>query len=474
MSTNTDTSLDFKVIHIDKRINSENIKKINDFIKEILSNEDNQIEDQFEHKFENTNDNLYNIDNNHNNSNIYETLNNNTPSYLFHDKDREYVKCTETREDLIREYEIDDQQIREMFESIYNKFIDFNNNENNIERSNKSLKDILDTNDEIFDKKINDMENKIFDDYYKIDFNSNENKEILYKIVRHKLRKMYKCSNDVRKLIINNNISKDEIYSLRGWFYKDNVLKKKMNKHNSLGTCIYCIDNFTFDEITYFYMIPYKNSKINNIQTNNLYCVCNKCYNSIGIKSVVNPPKTINDMKLIIYSKYGNIYEYNHNLIYAKTYLNHSFELSKLKKEYDSLVHKLSYYKYINQNIEEEIKFEKYKHNFLKQLVDKNRELITNYFYFVHSVEQNNFINIQNVRSNINDIIESKIRPARDKIECKICWDKEVSLILPCGHTICKDCYDQIKPNSSWLTTINCPHCRSIIHQDSVKPFFIS
>ena len=65
MSTNTDTSLDFKVIHIDKRINSENIKKINDFIKEILSNEDNQIEDQFEHKFENTNDNLSNIDNNH-------------------------------------------------------------------------------------------------------------------------------------------------------------------------------------------------------------------------------------------------------------------------------------------------------------------------------------------------------------------------------------------------------------------------
>ena len=101
--SNIDNSLDFEVIHIDKRINTENINKINDFIKEILSNKDNLIEDQFEHKFENTSDNLSNIDNTHNNSNIYEKLNNTIPSYLFHDKDREYVKSTETREDLIKE-----------------------------------------------------------------------------------------------------------------------------------------------------------------------------------------------------------------------------------------------------------------------------------------------------------------------------------------------------------------------------------
>ena len=470
--------LNFEVVHIDKRINSENIEKINNFIKNILSNKDNLVEDTFENKFEHIIDNLSNIDNTHINSNIYDNLelNGSTRPRLFYDKDFEYVKSEESREDIIKEYEVDDNKIRSMFDSIYNSFIEFNNDTNNINRSNNSLKKIYDLSDKSYAEiygNHNDNE-KMFDDFYKIDFNSNENRELLGKIVKHKLKKMFKCSNEIQNLIKNNKISKNELYSLRGWYYKDNVLKLKMQKHNSLGTCVYCIDNFTYDDILYFYMIPYKQSKINNIQTNNLFCVCNKCYESIGLKNIVNPPKCINDMKLILYSKYGNIYEYNHNLIYAKTYLKYSFELSRLKNEYDSLVNKLSYYKHLNENIEEEVKFEKYKHDFLKQLVDKNRELITNYFYFVHSVEQNNFINLQNVRNNINDIIESKIKPAKEKIECKICWDKEVSLILPCGHTICKECYDRIKPESSWITNISCPHCRTIIHSNSVKPFFIS
>ena len=117
-----------------------------------------------------------------------------------------------------------------------------------------------------------------FDDFYKLDFESTENRKLLEKITNKNLKKLYKCSDSLAYRIYMDNITKEEIYMARGWYFKDDKLKVNMEKHNLLGTCIYCKDNFTYEEIKVFKTIPYQKCKINNIQTNNLFCVCNKCY----------------------------------------------------------------------------------------------------------------------------------------------------------------------------------------------------
>ena len=39
-------------------------------------------------------------------------------------------------------------------------------------------------------------------------------------------------------------------------------------------------------------------------------------------------------------------------------------------------------------------------------------------------------LNVKNIKRNIEEIIDSKLKPTVDRVECKICLDKDVSLIL--------------------------------------------
>ena len=82
-------------------------------------------------------------------------------------------------------------------------------------------------------------------------------------------------------------------------------------------------------------------------------------------------------------------------------------------------------------------------------------------------------LNVKNIKRNIEEIIDSKLKPTVDRVECKICMDNDVSLILPCGHNICKDCYQKLKPSIEFENAFNCPHCRALVHEYSVKPLFI-
>ena len=452
-----DTTFHFinQIVNIDNRLDLDNINKINQFIGKIISNTENLITQNFEEKFKP----VEKASNSHRDSDTYSILNPNNNFFgfrrlynIFGDEDNiEYQKKDIDRKGKIFENDIEDAKIREMFESIYNNFIESNNEEFR-QRSKKPI-------DEIYNLDAIESEQS-FDDFYKLDFESADNKKLLEKITNKVLRKLYKCSDTLAYRIYMDNISKEEIYTARGWYFKDDKLKYNMEKHNLLGTCIYCKDNFTFDEIKVFKTVPHQKCKINNIQTNNLFCVCDDCYESKSNIQILNPPNSINEIKLILYSKYGNIYELNHNLLYKKTHLQNKRKMSEIKEQHDTLVNKLNYYRHMNLNLEAEVEFEKKKHDILKGLVDKNKELISNYFYFVHSVEHNNLSNIKTVRNNIEEIINSKIKPSIDRVECKICLDKDVSLILPCGHSICKDCYKRLKPSTIMEDAFNCPHCR--------------
>jgi hypothetical protein len=466
-----DTTFHFinQIVNIDNRLDLDNINKINQFIAKIISDKENLITQNFEEKFKTVDK----VSNSHRDSNTYSILNPNNNFFGFRrlynilgDEDNiEYQKKDIDRKGKIFENDIEDAKIREMFESIYNNFIESNTEEFR-QRSKKPI-------DEIYNLDAIESEQS-FDDFYKLDFESVDNKKLLEKITNKVLRKLYKCSDTLAYRIYMDNISKEEIYTARGWYFKDDKLKYNMEKHNLLGTCIYCKDNFTYDEIKVFKTVPHQKCKINNIQTNNLFCVCNECYESKNNIQILNPPNSINDIKLILYSKYGNIYELNHILLYKKTHLQNKRKMSEIKEQHDTLVNKLNYYRHMNLNLEAEVEFEKKKHDILKGLVDKNKELISNYFYFVHSVEHNNLSNIKIIRNNIEEIINSKIKPSIDRVECKICLDKDVSLILPCGHSICKDCYKRLKPSTVMEDAFNCPHCRALVTDESVKPFFIS
>ena len=466
-----DTTFHFinQIVNIDNRLDLDNINKINQYIGQIISNKENLITQNFEEKFKPVDK----ASNSHRDSDTYSVLNpdNNFFGFrrlynIFGDEDDiEYKKKDIDRKGKIFENDIEDSKIREMFESIYNNFIESNTDEFR-QRSKKTI-------DEIYNLDAIESDQS-FDDFYKLDFESTENRKILEKITNKTLKKLYKCSDALAYRIYMDNITKEEIYKTRGWYFKDDKLKENMEKHNLLGTCIYCKDNFTYEEIKVFKTVPYQKCKINNIQTNNLFCVCDKCYESKSNIQILNPPNSINEIKIIIYSKYGDIHEFNHSLIYKKTHLQNKRKMSEIKEQHDTLVNKLNYYRHMNLNLEVEVEFEKKKHDILKSLVDKNKELISNYFYFVHSVEHNNLSNIKVVRNNIEEIINSKIKPSIDRVECKICLDKDVSLILPCGHSICKNCYKRLKPSTIMEDAFNCPHCRALVTDESVKPFFIS
>lgn len=457
-----------EVVHIEDRLDIENINKINNFIKGIINNSENIIKDNFEEKFKQ----VEKVSNSHTDSDSYELIDDNDNFFnirrlydIFGNTEPINIESSQTRQDTISEFDIEDNRIRDMFESIYKNFIENNTEESKI-RSKKSIEDIYNLDD--LD------EDKSFDDFYKLDFESRDNKKILRKITSKILNVLYTCDTKLKLQIAYKTVHKDDVYTARGWYHKDELLNEKMKKHNLLGTCALCVNNYVFEDIVYFKILPRQKCKINNIQTNNLFCVCKKCYDEKHLSQIINAPKSINEIKLILYCKYGNIYEFNHKLVYEKNIIWNNIDLKNIKEEHDKLVNKLNYYRYMNKNLEEEVAFEKAKHEIVKRMVDKNKELVSNYYYFIHSIEHNNLSNIKTVKKHIEEILDSKIKPSVESIECKICWDKEVSLMLPCGHNICKDCFKKLKPSSEFSDSFNCPHCRALITDKSVRPFFIS
>jgi hypothetical protein len=65
---------------------------------------------------------------------------------------------------------------------------------------------------------------------------------------------------------------------------------------------------------------------------------------------------------------------------------------------------------------------------------------------------------------------KSKIAEYAEKFKCKICQENEVnSILVKCGHGICRTCYSKINP-SGQPSVIRCPWCRE---PASVVPLFL-
>ena len=202
-----------------------------------------------------------------------------------------------------------------------------------------------------------------------------------------------------------------------------------MSKHNLLATCVYCIKNFKYDDIRLFKNLPYKKCKINNIQTNNLFCVCKDCSTNCAINNIIIPPNNIDDIKKIIFSKYDDIIDYNHTLLYQKEIKSNKNKLDELKLEYEKIIKVKNYFENNNKLIKNSIDFEKTKHKYLTKIKKNNVNMLSeltnqsiNNFQKLYTSQIKNVEKICDKMENICDIDKNKT------VECKICMTNNVEM----------------------------------------------
>jgi len=312
--------------------------------------------------------------------------------------------------------------------------------------------------------------------------NMNEDSEQL-------LDKIMNETNETNKttLMINlfdsNTTNKLYLFIAQGWFLKDTKLKQTMEKHSSLATCVYCVNNINNNNVRVFKNLPYKKCKINNIQTNNLFCVCQECYSCVELNNIVTPPSHLEDIKKIVFSKYGDILEYNHYLLYQKHNISSKQKLDTLKIEYDKLVKVNNYFQNTNKLLKNSIDFEKTKHKYLTKIRKNNMAAVT-------KLSKDSITNFQKLYStqiknveNLCDQLESVCDTEKEKtVECKICMSKNIELAMPCGHTCCFVCIEKIRTTNYdadfdiWdnedVSMKKCPICRANIDLNNVLPIY--
>lgn len=288
----------------------------------------------------------------------------------------------------------------------------------------------------------------------------------------------------MKNLFDSETANKTYLYVAQGWYTKDTKLSVDMNKHNLLATCVYCVKNFKYDDIRLFKNLPYKKCKINNIQTNNLFCVCQDCYTNCTTNNIIVPPNNIDDIKKIIFSKYENIIDYNHTLLYQKEIKSNKNKLDELKLEYEKIIKVRNYFENNNKLIKNSIDFEKTKHKYLTKIKKNNVNMLSeltnqsiNNFQKLYTSQIKNVEKICDKMENICDIDKNKT------VECKICMTNNVEMALTCGHTCCLSCIEQLRNtnyNSDFDLWINedkhmskCPICRADVDLNNILPIYL-
>lgn len=60
--------------------------------------------------------------------------------------------------------------------------------------------------------------------------------------------------------------------------------------------------------------------------------------------------------------------------------------------------------------------------------------------------------------------IVDELNPDAAKWQCKVCWDRDCTLVLGCGHLLCQECRDEVH---------ECPTCRQPINRREVRRMFV-
>jgi hypothetical protein len=410
---------------------------------------------------DNTEDTISNNDNISNNVNNYQIYNpSDTPS------DTPADTPSDIQTDNYTHIELNEHNSNIQPPNYLNNIEQNNVEQNNVEQNNVEQNNV--EQNSIIGDKYSDM---IVEEFNNMLIKNNEDNEI-----------------DETNIMINifdsNIANKIYLFIAQGWYMKDEKLKKNMYKHDLLGTCVYCIKNFKYEDIRLFKNLPYKKCKINNIQTNNLFCVCQKCYSTVATNNIVVPPNNIDDIKKIIFSKFNDIVEYNHCLLYHKEIKSGKTKLDDLKQEYNKLIKAKNYFQNTNKLLKNSIDFEKTKHKYLSKIKKNNiamlnkltTQSITN-FQKMYTSQIKNVEKLCGHMESICDIDKDK------KVECKICMTNNIEMALPCGHTCCLSCIEQIR-NTNYDIDFDiwtnedanmkkCPICRTTVDLNNVLPIYL-
>ena len=83
---------------------------------------------------------------------------------------------------------------------------------------------------------------------------------------------------------------------------------------------------------------------------------------------------------------------------------------------------------------------------------------------------QEAFSEVKQLKRELTEAKRSRL-DNKDLLMCQICGVNKRDTILPCGHTICRDCNSRL--TTRYDSTKCCPWCRNRFTDDEVRPFFL-
>ena len=303
--------------------------------------------------------------------------------------------------------------------------------------------------------------------------------------------------NDNHDIIIQNTINltinkfkTDLVFKSHGWYHKNQHILKYLDPKNSFARCIQCYDLTHYDDINYSRIIHLNTNMNTNITTNTRYtdldnsgsglviCICSNCSKKI----MDGTDKSININIKMAPKTYGDILaDYISNGRYDLIYLDIDKSSQKDLNQLDERIHLLKFninekkviinkLQHENEVLGRNIDVEIEKFNTLNEHKNKNKELFEK---IKSSLLQ---LNIDLFREN-RKIIDEQINKYNELNnmskytipECKICMQREIKMVIQCGHALCHECYwrlDKIdQPDSDTIldggNMITCPICRT-------------
>lgn len=289
-----------------------------------------------------------------------------------------------------------------------------------------------------------------------------------------------------------NKFKRDLAFKAHGWYHKNPHILKYLGSKSS-ARCIQCYNMTHYDDISYSRIISMNNTNTTNTtNTTNEYnnssvivCICSNCaMNSVGngndgkMNKIKMAPKTYGDI-LADYILHGR-----YDLICLDIDKSSQKDINKLDEQIHLLKFNINEKKVIINKLQHEneilarnIDMEIDKFNKLTEHKNKNKELIEK---MKQSLLQ---LNIDLFRENrklideqINKYNELQNMTKYSIPECKICMQREIKMVIQCGHALCHECYRQLdKINQSEsenyqndqdsilenVNMITCPICRT-------------
>ena len=302
--------------------------------------------------------------------------------------------------------------------------------------------------------------------------------------------------NNIRERIINGEcLIKNLIFKTKGWYNKNKYIIKYLN---NASRCILCYEITGYNDIEYSKIIDhsniigYFNDNKNNFPL--VSTICTGCYNThykimtndMLKKNIKLAPNNLGDIILdyLINNKINLLFEIiihfsNSNINtkikeYEESINYMDFNITEKKNILNNLVNE-------NQTLSDNINLELEKFKLLNENKSKNELLcqsiksqLTQFTIDLFKTSKNEMDTIINKYSDIQNSTKYSIP------ECKVCMNKEVKLVIPCGHTLCLECYDYLLKtqhnqdqnneednheeykNNNGKNYLTCPLCRTV------------